>query len=184
MAEAAAPQGTILIKKYSNRRLYDTNRSRYITLEDLAGMIGDGATIKVVDANKGTDLTRLVLTQVILEEQDRLDLLPVELLHHIIKVQGTMMQGPFAAFLSMAIKQFLSTGQAWERQMTGMLDGWPSFPGMPGFGAAAASPPPGPPGQAPEEPEAPSPKGGSDEALGNLRTRMDDLLAQLNRTKR
>ena len=187
MAEATAPTGTILIKKYSNRHLYDTNRSRYITLEDLAGMIRDGATIQVVDANKGTDLTRLVLTQVILEEQDRLDLLPVELLHHIIKVQGTMMQGPFAAFLSMAIKQFLSTGQAWERQMTGMLDGWPGFPGMPGFGAAAASPPPARgsadgDGTAAAGEEAPD--GGSDPALDNLRTRMDDLLSQLNRTKR
>ncbi|MDP7114655.1 MAG: polyhydroxyalkanoate synthesis regulator DNA-binding domain-containing protein, partial [Myxococcota bacterium] len=91
MVKATAAGGEILIKKYSNRRLYDTRRSRYITLDDLAGMIRDGATVKVVDANKGSDLTRLVLTQVILEEQDRIDLLPVDLLHHIIKVQGTMM---------------------------------------------------------------------------------------------
>jgi polyhydroxyalkanoate synthesis repressor PhaR len=187
MATATAAGDETLIKKYSNRRLYDTRRSRYITLEDLAGMIRDGATVKVVDANKGSDLTRLVLTQVILEEQDRLDLLPVDLLHHIIKVQGTMMQGPFAAFLSMAIKQFLSTGQAWERQMSGMLDGWPMFPGMPGFGGGTAtSPPPAasaPPGPEPAE-EATPDGGGSDEALGQLRSRMDDLLAQLNRTRK
>ncbi len=188
MATAAAADGTILVKKYSNRRLYDTRRSRYITLEDLASLIRDGATVKVVDANKGTDLTRLVLTQVILEEQDRLDLLPVDLLHHIIKVQGTMMQGPFAAFLSMAIKQFLSTGQAWERQVTGMLDGWPMFPGMAGFGGTPSAGPTTdaapPPAEESPDSSASDDEGGSDEALGQLRTRMDDLLAQLNRTRK
>ena len=71
--------------------------------------------------------------------------------------------------------------------MSGMLDGWPMFPGMPGFGGGTAtSPPPAasaPPGPEPAE-EATPDGGGSDEALGQLRSRMDDLLAQLNRTRK
>ena len=156
----------VIIKKYANRRLYDTQQSKYITLDDLAGKIREGATVKVVDANRGTDLTRQVLTQVILEEQDRLDLLPVEMLHHVIKVQGTVLQGPFASFLTMAMKQFHDTGNLWQRQMDSMFDGWPGW--------AKTAPPDPAPAPDPVPPQA-------NQDLGDLRQRMDALLDRLGK---
>lgn len=121
-------ESRVTIKKYSNRRLYDTRESRYITLEDLAGIIQQGATVKVVDAGSGQDLTRQVLTQVILEQQDRLDLIPVELLHAVIRSQGTLQQAPFAAFLSAATQQFASAGHLWAQQMASLFGRLPGFP--------------------------------------------------------
>ncbi len=201
MAAGTTPEGDeILIKKYSNRRLYDTQQSRYITLEDLAGLIRGGATVRVVDAKSGEDLTRVVLTQVILEEQDRLDLLPVELLHHVIKTQGTMLQGPFATFLSMSMKQFLSTGQMWERQVQGLVQGMgvPGMAGMPGmadvFGGgpsargkgsatAGAKQPPQPDrdGPAAGDDAAPAGADGGDPDLDAMRSRMEALLGRLKK---
>jgi polyhydroxyalkanoate synthesis repressor PhaR len=76
---------TVTIRKYENRRLYDTSASRYINLEDLAAMVRNGTDIKVVDAKSGEDLTRVTLTQVIVEEaKDQPAGLPLELLRQLI----------------------------------------------------------------------------------------------------
>ncbi len=175
---AGASDDPVLIKKYANRRLYDTRRSKYITLDDLARMIRTGNTVKVVDANSGDDLTRQVLTQVLLEEQDRLDMIPVEMLHHIIKVQGTMLQGPFASFLSMAMKQFHASGSVWQRQMNAMFEGWPAA------GGATATPDAAPAEE--PQPEQPGTEAAADDMddLGDLRTRMDALLDRLGKGRR
>ncbi len=77
-----------IIKKYSNRRLYDTERSAYLNLDELAGLIRGGEEVQVVDAKSGDDLTRGVLLQVILEVQGSRDLLPVGLLHRLIRFHG------------------------------------------------------------------------------------------------
>ncbi len=110
--------GVRLITKYPNRRLYDTETSRYITLEELAALIQEGVKIKVQDAREGTDLTRQVLTQVLLEEQERLDMLPVELLHLIIRAQGTAAQAPLTRFLSHSFTQFASLGDTLYRNVS------------------------------------------------------------------
>jgi len=62
------PAARIVIKKYENRRVYDTSKSRYVNLEDLAELIREGADVQVVDAKTGEDLTRVTLTQIILED--------------------------------------------------------------------------------------------------------------------
>jgi polyhydroxyalkanoate synthesis repressor PhaR len=176
---AFANADPLIIKKYANRRLYDTNKSRYITLEDLAQMIREGTVVQVVDANRGTDLTRQVLTQVILEEQDRLDMIPVELLHHIIKVQGTMLQGPFASFLSMAMKQFNATGSLFQRQVDAMFDTWPGQRTEP-----AADPEPSKDAESsPASGEEPAVGGKRGEDMGDLRGRMDALLERLGKKR-
>ena len=75
----------ILIKKYGNRRLYDTVSSRYVNLDDIAGHIRAGREIRVVDATSGKDLTRVVLTQIITEDaKDKPTGLPLELLRQLI----------------------------------------------------------------------------------------------------
>ena len=74
-----------VIKKYPNRRLYDTSAGRYVNLEDLAAMIREGVDIQVVDARTGEDLTRVVLTQIILEDaKEQPNGLPLELLRELI----------------------------------------------------------------------------------------------------
>jgi len=110
------------IKKYANRRLYDTEQSRYITLAELASIVREGRRVEVVDAKAGTDLTRQVLVQVILEEQERLDMLPPELLHGIIRMQGTMQGGALTTFLADGMNQFMAAGETWKDQVEESLD--------------------------------------------------------------
>ncbi|MGA9565398.1 MAG: polyhydroxyalkanoate synthesis regulator DNA-binding domain-containing protein [Candidatus Korobacteraceae bacterium] len=75
----------VVIKKYPNRRLYDTSASRYINLEDIAGFVRDGKDVQVVDAQTGEDLTRVTLTQIIMDDAKQQPTgLPVELLRQLI----------------------------------------------------------------------------------------------------
>ena len=75
-----------LIKKYSTRRLYDTQVSGYINLEELAALIQDGQQVQVQDAKTGEDLTRVVLMQVLMETKNGLELLPAGLLHRMLRM--------------------------------------------------------------------------------------------------
>jgi polyhydroxyalkanoate synthesis repressor PhaR len=76
---------TVIIKKYANRRLYDTGGSRYVNLDDIAALIREGKELKVVDAKTGQDLTRVTLTQIITEDaKDKPTGLPLELLRQLI----------------------------------------------------------------------------------------------------
>ncbi len=77
--------GTVVIKKYGNRRLYDTAASRYVNLDDIAGLVREGKAVQVVDAKTGQDLTRVTLTQVIMEDaKDKPTGLPLELLRQLV----------------------------------------------------------------------------------------------------
>ena len=67
LGEAGRP--SVVIRKYANRRLYDTSRSRYVTLDDVARMVGEGTRVRVLAAGKGTDLTRQILAQIIFERE-------------------------------------------------------------------------------------------------------------------
>lgn len=83
----------ILIKKYENRRLYDTSASRYVNLEDVAEMVRDGEEIKVVDSKSGEDLTHIILTQIIVESAKEKDSpLPTDLLRQLIMASGKAQQ--------------------------------------------------------------------------------------------
>ena len=76
---------TVVIKKYGNRRLYDTAESRYVNLDDIAGFVRQGKDVQVVDAKTGQDLTRVILTQVIMEDaKDKPTGLPLELLRQLV----------------------------------------------------------------------------------------------------
>lgn len=84
---------TVLIKKYGNRRLYDTAGSRYVNLDDLAGMVRAGKDVRVVDAKTGRDLTRVTLTQIITEDaKDKPTGLPLELLRQLIVASDEVRQ--------------------------------------------------------------------------------------------
>ena len=104
MAKSA---GKVTIKKYANRRLYDTESSTYITLDRLAEMIRQGREFEVVDAKSGEDITRQVLTQIILEEEARgSTMLPVNFLKQLIGLYGNSMQGMVPQYLEAAMDAF------------------------------------------------------------------------------
>ncbi len=105
MAKSASDKVTI--KKYANRRLYDTDSSSYITLDKLAGMIRDGRDFEVIDAKSGEDITHQVLTQIIVDEEARgSTMLPVNFLRQLIGMYGGKTQGMVPPFLEAAMEAF------------------------------------------------------------------------------
>lgn len=89
--------GPVVVRKYGNRRLYRTDISRYVTLEELADMVRDEVDFVVQDAKSGTDITGMVLAQTVLEGEKRGLGLPVDLLRHIIRMRG---DGQLAHFIT------------------------------------------------------------------------------------
>jgi polyhydroxyalkanoate synthesis repressor PhaR len=97
----------VTIKKYANRRLYDTESSAYITLDRLAEMVREGREFEVVDAKTGEDITRQVLTQIIVDEEARgSTMLPVNFLKQLIGLYGNSMQGMVPQYLEAAMDAF------------------------------------------------------------------------------
>ena len=97
----------VVVKKYANRRLYNTATSSYVTLDDLAKMIKEGGDFVVYDAKTGEDLTRSVLTQIIVEqEQKGQNLLPISFLRHLIGFYGDSMQFLVPGYLEQAMITF------------------------------------------------------------------------------
>ena len=180
-SDSTKTTGPILIKKYGNRRLYDTSRSQYITLDDLAAIVRSGKMVRVVEASSERDLTRAVLLQVLLEQQEALSLLPVELLHALLRVQGTLEQAPFAAFLSATTSQFLNQGQQVAQQFLRLMTGFPSPTPPHQQPAAGSAPEPPPPDDETDTkpPTANNPaESGAD--LKAVRHRMNALLDKLH----
>jgi len=98
----------ILIKKYPNRRLYDTNHSEYITLQEVADLIRQGLAVEVIDAKSKEDVTALILTQITLEEARQNNcLMPIPLLHTIIKYGDNLLVEFFDSYLQKSIKNFI-----------------------------------------------------------------------------
>ena len=97
----------VTIKKYANRRLYDTESSAYITLDRLAQMVREGREFEVVDAKSGEDITRQVLTQIIVDEESRgSTMLPINFLKQIIGLYGNSMQTFVPQYLESAMDAF------------------------------------------------------------------------------
>ena len=99
--------GKVTIKKYANRRLYDTESSTYITLDRLAAMVREGREFEVVDAKTGDDITRQVLTQIIVDEEARgATMLPLNFLKQLIGLYGNSMQNFVPSYLEAAMDAF------------------------------------------------------------------------------
>ena len=99
--------GKVTIKKYANRRLYDTESSTYITLDRLAQMVREGREFEVVDAKSGEDITRQVLTQIIVDEESRgSTMLPINFLKQLIGLYGNSMQNFVPQYLDAAMDAF------------------------------------------------------------------------------
>jgi polyhydroxyalkanoate synthesis repressor PhaR len=109
----AKSTGKVTIKKYANRRLYDTESSTYITLDRLATMIREGRDFEVVDAKTGDDITHQVLTQIIVEEESHGGtMLPVNFLRQLIGLYGGSMQAAVPQYLEAAMDAFQKNQEA------------------------------------------------------------------------
>ncbi|MEH6725600.1 MAG: polyhydroxyalkanoate synthesis repressor PhaR, partial [Hyphomicrobiales bacterium] len=114
------------IKKYANRRLYNTGTSTYVTLEDLAVMVKKEEDFVVVDAKTGVDITRSVLTQIIFDEENKgTNLLPISFLRQLIRFYGDQMEAIVPSFLDASISSLTRDQDKLREQMS-------SF-GVPGF---------------------------------------------------
>jgi len=154
----------IVIKKYSNRKLYDSSRSRYITLEEIAGLIREGKQVKVVDSTSQEDLTTVTLAQIILEEEKkRKNLLPVGFLHQLIQY-GHSLQTLFQRQLLSNLEALMATqtdaGKLWREWAT---RGWI------------------PPGWEVNQGQAPTEGKSEERAEASLRAELESLKASLHR---
>ena len=99
----AQAEGPVVIKKYANRRLYNTQTSSYVTLDHLAQMVKDGTEFEVRDARTGEDITRSVLTQIIFEEEAKgQNLLPIKFLRQLIRFYGDSLQAFVPGYLDLS----------------------------------------------------------------------------------
>ena len=113
----------ILVKKYSNRRLYDTEKSAYITLNDMGQLIKKGRQIQVIDAKTKEDVTAFILTQIILEEARKKNiLLPASVLHLIIQHGGTLLEEFFENYFQQIIKTYLTHKSSMDEQFRRWID--------------------------------------------------------------
>jgi polyhydroxyalkanoate synthesis repressor PhaR len=116
----AKAEGETVIKKYANRRLYNTGTSTYVTLEDLAKMVKKGEDFAVQDAKTGEDITHSVLTQIIFEQESKTGntLLPVSFLRQLISFYGDQMQMVVPTFLEQSMHAFTEQQTQMREQMT------------------------------------------------------------------
>lgn len=148
-----------MIKKYGNRRLYDTGDSRYVTLDELAAKIRAGTDIRVVDAQTDADLTQATLAQIVLETGNAAKFLPVQLLTQMIRLSDDGLAELCSRYLPAALEMYLQAKRGVQSLAHLGLGGpfaqvWSPFGGYP-FGAPYAAPQQ--PGAAPQQSAAPPP---------------------------
>lgn len=130
MADSTAP---LLIKRYASRRLYNTETSDYVTLEDIAGFIRSGRDVQIIDLKSGDDLTRQYLLQIIAEHESRGEnVLPLAVLNDLVRSYTTQAQSVVPQFLAMSF-EMLRDGQS--RMVDSMMN---PMSGMPGYDAMKA----------------------------------------------
>ncbi len=188
-AKKRARGDRIVIKKYANRRLYNTHSSSYVTLEDLADLVRTGDDFVVFDAKTGEDITRPVLTQIIFEAENSAagqNLLPVQFLRQLIQLYGHQMQSFVPSYLETSLEAFSRQGERVREQMAG------AFSATPGFGLfdeqikqnlalfdkamKIFAPPRTPAAQT----EAPPPSGAGEE-LADLKAQLETMRQQIDR---
>jgi polyhydroxyalkanoate synthesis repressor PhaR len=126
MAASESGDDVVIIKKYANRRLYDTESSSYITLERLAEMVRQKRDFKVVDAKTGEDITHNVLTQIIMDEEARGEtMLPINFLRQLIGMYGDSMQSMVPQYLEASLETLQRNQSQFRDALAGALTGGP-----------------------------------------------------------
>ena len=127
VATTTKTEEPVTIKKYANRRLYNTGTSTYVTLEDHAGMVKNGEDFVVYDAKTGEDITRSVLTQIIFEQENKegQNLLPIAFLRQLIRFYGDSMQMLVPRYLEVSIESLTREQEKFREQMAQAFGGGP-----------------------------------------------------------
>lgn len=126
MKKGSTNDGPVIVKKYANRRLYNTETSSYITLEHLAAMTREGRDFKVVDAKTDDDITHSVLTQIIMEEEQRgQTMLPVSFLRQLIALYGDSMQAMVPGYLEASMDSFRRNQEEFKHAVEGAFANTP-----------------------------------------------------------
>ena len=180
MAGSRSDDDVVIIKKYANRRLYDTESSSYITLERLAEMVRQKRQFKVVDAKSGEDLTRGVLTQIIMDEEARgATMLPVNFLRQLISMYGDQMQSVVPQYLEASLEALQRNQSQFREAMAGALATNPfaeiARRNMEVFSAAVPGAKPAPPAPAAR------PADGTRAELDDLKAQLAELQQKLNK---
>ncbi|MFC3124015.1 polyhydroxyalkanoate synthesis repressor PhaR [Pseudoroseomonas globiformis] len=122
---------TVVIKKYANRRLYNTEASSYVTLDDLARMVREGRHFAVYDAKSGEDITRSVLTQIIVEEESKgRSLLPTSFLRQLIGLYGDSLQSVVPRYLEMTMGSFARQQEQMRSSVENAIGGFNPLVGL------------------------------------------------------
>lgn len=134
-ASAKRPDKPTVVKKYANRRLYDTGRSSYVTLDDLCEMIKKGHDFVVYDAKSGEDLTRSVMTQIIVEQEGKgSNLLPTNFLRQLIGFYGDKFEGLVPNYLEQSLNAFSQNQEQFQEHIGKSMGGISGiFPGLQAF---------------------------------------------------
>jgi polyhydroxyalkanoate synthesis repressor PhaR len=197
----AKPEEPTVIKKYANRRLYNTGTSTYVTLEDLAAMVKKGEDFVVCDAKSGEDITRSVLTQIIFEQEGKAgqNLLPATFLRQLIRFYGDSMQILVPRFLEASIDSLTREQEKFRQQMSQAFGTGPFAPleeqvrrNMEMFERAFSMFAPFPrrdaqptaePSKAPEPPPAETPKPAAEPAdeIDDLKRQLEEVQKRLDR---
>ena len=179
MAASRSDDDVVIIKKYANRRLYDTESSAYITLERLAQMVRQKKQFRVVDAKSGEDITRSVLAQIIMEEESRgATMLPVNFLRQLISMYGDSMQSVVPHYLEASLEQLQRNQSQFRDAMAGAFATNPfaeiARRNMEMFTAAAA-------GRKPPEPEKAGSGDDTRAELAALRAQLQEMQKKLDK---
>lgn len=182
----------MLVKKYTNRRLYDTADSRYITLEELAEKIRAGEDATVVDAKTGEDLTQATLTQIIMESRGAARILPVPLLVQLIRLGDEALAEFMGLYLGQALDGYLTLKRG--AQALTPINPLASLPFaatnalarllLGGLVDAGAAPPQHAPSAPAPAPTAPSKAAPAETEMATLRRELDELKREVHRKKR
>jgi polyhydroxyalkanoate synthesis repressor PhaR len=171
----------VIIKKYANRRLYDTESSSYITLDRLAEMVRQKRHFKVVDAKSGEDITRQVLAQIIMDEEARgSEMLPVNFLRQLIGMYGGQMQSMVPHYLEASLEAFQRNQSQFRDALAGAFSSNPfaemARRNMELFQTAA--------GGAPKAGAAKGETSARDEEIARLKAQLADLQAKVEKLAR
>ena len=185
MAKTHKSDDTVIIKKYANRRLYNTHSSSYITLEHLAKMVKDNVEFKVLDAKTGADLTHTILTQIIMEEESTGEqMLPTNFLRQLIGMYGNSMQAMLPSYLEASMEHFRENQAKLRKAIEDSIGANPlaqlAQRNLEMFKAAATAFVPGAGAHAAPTPPAAEAAATGDDEIALLRQQMADMQKKLD----